>query len=365
MDIEWAGGGDGSPETPSPARSSGRWLQIWGHRPVLLRVARHHSGCAEDGEDAVHEAMLRAAEHPEIGDERLRAWLISVTRRLCVDDHRRRVREARRWERMSSQAGVPDPEQRPEEEVCRRAEAAWVAARAAGLPRRQAQALTLTAAGCGVQQVATQLGVSYQTAESLLARARRTLRAGLTAAVAFLAWTGRVCGGPASSPVPAAVAFVAAATAVLAPVVLSPEVAPHTTPMPPPAVASTAVEAPVAEVPRTAASGPVRVPTTPSALSNAPPRPPAGSGSSSETARPAPPRSGGAAVAIPALQPPAAVSPPRAPTVPPLEEVEGATSTNVPVSDDVKPPRVGAPAPTPVSDPTGQIGQEPSAIPTG
>ncbi|MCA1673937.1 MAG: hypothetical protein LC799_17630 [Actinobacteria bacterium] len=49
------------------------------------------------------------------------------------------------------------------------------------LPPRQIQALWLTAAGYDVQQVANHLGVHYRAAESLLARARRTLRALLLA----------------------------------------------------------------------------------------------------------------------------------------------------------------------------------------
>lgn len=157
---------------------SARWVQIWASRRLLMGVARRCGYPVEDAEDVVQEAMLRAAEHPEIGEDHLRAWLCAVTQRLCMDGHRRRAAEARRWERTSVQAVVQLPGQYLEEEVCERSEAAWMASLASEvLPARQIQALWLTAAGYDVQQVATHLGVRYRAAESLLARGRRTLRA--------------------------------------------------------------------------------------------------------------------------------------------------------------------------------------------
>jgi RNA polymerase sigma factor (sigma-70 family) len=159
-----------------------RWLRAWGSRALLLRVARRHGVSREDAEDVVQEAVLRAVEHPEIPDEQLRAWLVVVTTRLCLDEHRRRVREVKRWERQSAHAMVQQPGQYLEDEVCDRSEADWVTSLAAELlPSRQAQALRLAAAGCDVQQVASQLGVRYRAAESLVARGRRTLRTAVSA----------------------------------------------------------------------------------------------------------------------------------------------------------------------------------------
>lgn len=157
---------------------SARWAQIWASRRLMMGVARRCGCPVEDAEDVVQEAMLRAAEHPEIDADRLRGWLCAVTKRLCMDGHRRRAAEARRWERTSVQAAVQLQGQYFEEEVCERSEAAWMASLASEvLPPRQVQALWLTAAGYDVAQVATHLGVRYRAAESLLARGRRTLRA--------------------------------------------------------------------------------------------------------------------------------------------------------------------------------------------
>jgi RNA polymerase sigma factor (sigma-70 family) len=156
---------------------SARWMEIWASRRLLMAVARRCGCPAEDAEDVVQEAMLRAAEHPEIGTDHLRGWLCAVTQRLCMDGHRRRAAEARRWERTSVQAVVQLPGQYFEEDVCERSEAAWMASLAFEvLPARQIHALWLTAAGYDVAQVATHLGVRYRAAESLLARGRRTLR---------------------------------------------------------------------------------------------------------------------------------------------------------------------------------------------
>jgi RNA polymerase sigma factor (sigma-70 family) len=172
-----AGSGGPGPGPPS-GRDPDGWKRIWSHREQLLTVARRRSMSQEDAEDAVHEAMLRAAERPRLDDERLGAWLTTVTMRLCVDRYRQVNREAevRRSPRLAAPGPVP-----VEEAVCDRAEARWVAVRSAALPARQAEALWLKAEDLDVDQVAGKMGLSYRTVESLLARARRTLRNSLTA----------------------------------------------------------------------------------------------------------------------------------------------------------------------------------------
>lgn len=161
-----------------------RWVHSWASRQMLMGVARRCGFSVEDAEDAVQEVMLRAAEHPEVADDRLQAWLCTVTVRLCMDGHRRRAAEARRWVRASARAAVQQRGQFLEDEVCERAEAAWIVSRAPDLlPPRQVRALWLAAEGCTVQQVASHLGVHRRAAESLLARARRTLRTALVAGV--------------------------------------------------------------------------------------------------------------------------------------------------------------------------------------
>lgn len=172
-----------------------RWQRMWSHREQLLKVARRRSMSREDAEDAVHEAMLRAAERPDLDDERLGAWLTTVTMRLCVDRYRQVNREAEVGSRPTLVAPGPVP---VEEAVCDRAEARWLAVRSGELPARQAEALRLKSEDLDVSQVAVRMGLSYRTVESLLARARRTLRASLAGTlgiVLFLIGRGRPGGG--------------------------------------------------------------------------------------------------------------------------------------------------------------------------
>lgn len=166
--------------------STARWNRIWSCRPLLLAMAGCHGEDSHDREDVVQEAMLRAAKHVEVADGALQAWLVVVTLRLCVDGHRRRSSENHRWQRAFRLAMFAQSDLHPEEQVCDRHEAIWVACLAVELlPARQAAALQLSAAGHDVGQIASELGVHYRAAESLLARARRTMRTALTAAAAL------------------------------------------------------------------------------------------------------------------------------------------------------------------------------------
>ncbi|WP_348541814.1 sigma-70 family RNA polymerase sigma factor [Streptomyces sp. SAI-127] len=172
-----------------------RWQRMWSHREQLLKVARRRSMSPEDAEDAVHEAMLRAAERPDLDDERLGGWLTTVTMRLCVDRYRQVNREIEVHRSPTLAAPGPVP---VEEAVCDRAEARWLAVRSGELPARQAEALRLKSEDLDVGQVAVRMGLSYRTVESLLARARRTLRnslAGTLGLTLFLWGRGKLRAG--------------------------------------------------------------------------------------------------------------------------------------------------------------------------
>ena len=180
-------------ETAAGARERAeRWQRIWGHREVLLRVARRRSASPEDAEDAVHEAMVRAMEQPALDDERLGGWLTTVTMRLCVDRHRQVAREAEVHRRALR--GLPGYVT-VEDRVCDRAEAHWLTRRVREeLPGRQAEALGLRAQGLELGQIAQRMGLSYRAVQSLLARARKTLRgvlAGTLGTLAVLLWPWR------------------------------------------------------------------------------------------------------------------------------------------------------------------------------
>lgn len=180
------------PESASGMRVD-RWQQIWSHREQLLRVARRRSTSPQDAEDAVHEAMARAAERPHLDGDRLGAWLTAVTVRLCVDQHRQLSRDTEIRRRADSMLSAPSVIPH-EEVVCDQAEARWLARQGATLPESQRVALQLKAQDLDVAQVAQRMGLTYKAAESLLGRARRTLRAALAATLAAVAvglWRGR------------------------------------------------------------------------------------------------------------------------------------------------------------------------------
>ncbi|TQK51092.1 RNA polymerase sigma factor (sigma-70 family) [Streptomyces sp. SLBN-118] len=194
-----------------------RWQRAWSHREQLLKVARRRSMSMEDAEDAVHEAMLRAAEHPELDDERLGAWLTTVTMRLCVDRYRQVNRESEVRSSPTLLTPVPVP---VEEAVCDRAEARWLAVRSGELPARQAEALWLKSEDLDVGQVAVKMGLSYRTVESLLARARRTLRHSLAATLGGALWLighGRRGGNAHAVAVASTAATLAVAGLILLP----------------------------------------------------------------------------------------------------------------------------------------------------
>ncbi|MFD9501520.1 RNA polymerase sigma factor [Streptomyces sp. NPDC060035] len=157
-----------------PGGPGNRWELIWRHRDELLEIARSRSSSAEEAEDAVQEAMIRAVEDPDVEYGRVRSWLRLATVRACADRH---LQVARERELSKSLSAAPVEPFLVEEVACDRAEARWLAGRSAELlPARQAQALRLQAQDLDVGQVARTMGLSYRATESLLARARRSLR---------------------------------------------------------------------------------------------------------------------------------------------------------------------------------------------
>ncbi|OAH12221.1 RNA polymerase sigma factor [Streptomyces jeddahensis] len=212
-------------QIPDSGRSgvpADRWQQIWSHREQLLTVARRRSTSPQDAEDAVHEAMARAAERPYLDGARLGAWLTAVTVRLCIDQHRQLNRDTGIRRRVGSVLAAPSAVPH-EEAVCDRAEARWLACQGSGLPEKQLEALRLKAQDLDVAQVAQRMGLTYKAAESLLGRARRTLREALAATLAVVTvwvWRGRPrLDGGTPAAVPTAV-LASAGTLVIAGLVL-------------------------------------------------------------------------------------------------------------------------------------------------
>lgn len=159
-----------------------RWAAVYAERERLLRLARSRTLNSAEAEDCVSEAMLRCVEFEALDEERLGAFLTTVTLRLCADQHRGRARLLRTGGRIAYPAAEPSPE----ENVCERAEAAWLAAHLRRLPLHQRRVVEARAAGLSCADVATRLDLSVDAVKSAVARARSSLRAALASNAGLL-----------------------------------------------------------------------------------------------------------------------------------------------------------------------------------
>jgi RNA polymerase sigma-70 factor (ECF subfamily) len=150
------------------------------HLPKMVGLGRRMLGDAAEAEDVAQEVFLRVWKHAAAwkpGQAKFETWMHRVAMNLCLDRLRRNVRNAGEVspETLDAQASATrslDDMQRRE----RVRDALQV------LPERQRAALVL----CYYQErtnieAADILGVSVDALESLLSRARRTLKTELSA----------------------------------------------------------------------------------------------------------------------------------------------------------------------------------------
>ncbi len=148
------------------------------HLPMVLGVARRMLRDEAEAEDMAQEAMIRLwrnASALELGPGGFRPWLRRVVTNLCID----RVRAGRHLSVVEDLPEQTEPARQVEslekQDLSRRVDAALK-----GLPDRQRLALTLFHfEDLSQSEVGARLGISDEAVESLLARARRTLKATL------------------------------------------------------------------------------------------------------------------------------------------------------------------------------------------
>ena len=148
------------------------------HLPTVLAIARRMLRDDAEAEDVAQETMLRLwrnAAGLELGPHGVRPWLRRVASNLCID----RVRARRNTTVVEE---VPEESAPPTQlrHLAERELGARVDAALQALPERQRLALTLFHyEGMSQIEVGEVLGISDEAVESLLARARRTLKVAL------------------------------------------------------------------------------------------------------------------------------------------------------------------------------------------
>jgi RNA polymerase sigma-70 factor (ECF subfamily) len=148
------------------------------HLPTVLAISRRMLRDDAEAEDVAQETLLRLwrnAAALELGPNGVRPWLRRVASNLCID----RVRARRNTTLTDTVPEQAEPagqfRQLAERELGARVDAALKA-----LPERQRLALTLFHyEGMSQIEVGEVMGISDEAVESLLARARRTLKVSL------------------------------------------------------------------------------------------------------------------------------------------------------------------------------------------
>lgn len=151
------------------------------HGPRAQALAHRFTGSAGDAEEIVQEAfwrVWRSADRWTPGAARFSTWLHRVVVNLCVDRARRQ--RIRNWLPFADAFDPPSDDPDPERSLSDRDEVSAVRADILKLPERQRAALLLSADGeRSNAEIAEVLGATEKAVESMLVRARRTLRAGL------------------------------------------------------------------------------------------------------------------------------------------------------------------------------------------
>ncbi|MEM8615881.1 MAG: sigma-70 family RNA polymerase sigma factor [Pseudomonadota bacterium] len=142
--------------------------------PQVFRLAYRMLADAAEAEDVTQETFLRAWKALPTWQPKAKfsTWACTVAVNLCRD----RLRKKRPYA-MAKLPERVDPGLRPDEALTQKQAVTAMTDQIAALPDRQREALTLCALeGMGNIEAAGVMDVSVEALESLLARARRTLR---------------------------------------------------------------------------------------------------------------------------------------------------------------------------------------------
>ncbi|HTS62588.1 MAG TPA: sigma-70 family RNA polymerase sigma factor [Candidatus Acidoferrales bacterium] len=154
------------------------------HLDAAYNLARWLVGSAQDADDVVQEACLRALEFFDgFRGEDGRAWLLTILRNTCYDWLRRNRRHTQLVAPVEDLSWAADSAPDPEEEQLRLADRETVRRGIEGLPAEYREALVLREfEGMSYKQIARVADVPIGTVMSRLARARRQLMGSLAPA---------------------------------------------------------------------------------------------------------------------------------------------------------------------------------------
>ena len=147
------------------------------HMDMIFRVAYRMLGDQAEAEDITQETFLRAWKvlpdwQPKA---KFSTWACTIAINLCRDRLRKKSPVL-----MDTPPERIDLAQRPDERLASRQTVSGIEAHIAALPERQREALSLSALeGLGNKEAAEVMNVTVHALESLLGRARRTLRSAL------------------------------------------------------------------------------------------------------------------------------------------------------------------------------------------
>jgi RNA polymerase sigma-70 factor (ECF subfamily) len=172
--------GDAALMSAAARGNDGAWAAIVSaNLPIVHRTAYRLVRDEQLAEDIAQESFVRLWKLAESWQPRGRisTWLCHVARNLAIDVIRRRARE--QSEEVSENLAAEGPT--PLETMAAREVDADVERAIADLPDRQRTAIMLIHFGdCTGQAAAEIMGVSVEALESLLSRARRSLKAALS-----------------------------------------------------------------------------------------------------------------------------------------------------------------------------------------
>ncbi|HEX9443881.1 MAG TPA: sigma-70 family RNA polymerase sigma factor [Candidatus Binatia bacterium] len=146
------------------------------HSERFYRLAYRYVRQRETAEDIVQDAFLKLWEdpgrwQPERG-AKFTTWFYRVVVNLCLD-----WRKKKRPQPLPEEMPLPDPREEPDEAAARAEEQRLLEREIDALPERQRTALNLCfAEGLSNQEAAAVMGVNLKALQSLLMRAKATLK---------------------------------------------------------------------------------------------------------------------------------------------------------------------------------------------